>query len=498
MRVLVLALAIATASFSLGQSAFKMLYVPNNTSGTVAAMRVNPDGTLMLLATYPAGPNPYDCVLTRDGRKLVVVNASNLTSEPVYAFDVQNSGTLVQSGPTLFVGDGTLSVAMGRDRFPILTEATQDDLLSLELLGGGGLAVVNAANAGAFPVKVVTNPAGDRAFVAGTSGNAYIYQYSISPSGVVSFLNSNATAVGTGQGLAAHPSLPIVYLSTGLGNLIFWYDYSGGSLSLVNSMASGGNSCVDMAVHPSGRWLYVCNVVSDTLTVQPIDANGNVGGTMASYSIGNDIRDVVADDRFVYVTDESSLGGLGPGVQVYRVEPSGFLTQIMLPVNTGGTRPSHMALWAPASEFGPTGYQVLEGTYFGGGVPELQSSDNQKLRVINDEFDSSATIDFTGTSSVLVAEYLQFTLEANATRPDLGITISYYSYQTNSFAVIAQRVSSLLDQTYVIDSPPMPGRFVNSSSGEVRARVRWIPFSDVDAADGWGEAVDKVRWRVAM
>lgn len=498
MRLFMLALAAATVSTSLAQSAFKMLYVPNNTSGTVAAMRVNPDGTLVLQGTYSAGPNPYDCVLTRDGRKLVVVNASSLTSEPVYAFDVQANGGLIQSGAPLIVGDGTLSVAMGRDRFPILTEATQDDLLSLELLGTGGLAVVNAANAGAFPVKVVTNTAGDRAFVAGTSGNAYIYQYTISPTGTVAFLNSNATAVGTGQGLATHPTLPIVYLSTGLGNLIFWYDYSGGSLAFVNSVANGGNSCVDMAVHPSGRWLYVCNVVSDTLTVHPIDANGNLGGSMASYSIGNDIRDVVADDRFVYVTDESSLGGLGPGVQVYRVEPSGFLTQIMFPVNTGGTRPSHMALWAPASEFGPNGYQVLEGTYFGGGVPELQLSDDQKLRVISDEFDSNTSIDFWGTSSVLAAEYLQFTLEANATRADLGITISYYNYQTNSFALIAQRTSSLLDQTYVIDSPPMPGRFVNTSSGEVRAKVRWIPFSDVDAADGWGEAVDKVRWRVAM
>lgn len=498
MKALISALSMAAVCTVFAQPATKMLYVPNNTSGTVAAMRVNPDGTLVLLATYPAGPNPYDCILTRDGRKLVVVNASNLTSEPVYAFDVLPSGALVQSGAPFYVGDGTLSVAMGRDRFPVLTEATQDDLLSLELLGGGGLSPVSSAAAGSFPVKVVTNSAGDRAFVAGTSGNAYINQYSISPTGFLTFLNSNTTGLGTGQGLAAHPTLPIVYLSTGLGNLIFWYDYSSGSLNQVGTMANGGNSCVDMAVHPSGRWLYVCNVVSDTLTVLPIDANGNLGGTIASYSIGNDIRDVVTDDRFVYVTDETSLGGIGPGVQVYRVEPSGFLTQIMLPVNTGGTRPSHMAIWAPVSEFGPNAYQVIDGTYFGGGLPELQFSDDQKLRVINDEFDSSASVEFRGTSSVLAAELLQFTLEANATRADLGIIISYYNYQTNAFSMIAQRTSSLLDQTYVIDSPPMPGRFVNSVNGEVRTLVRWVPFNDIDAADGWSEAIDRVRWRIAM
>lgn len=492
---LIVAALIAAANVP-AQSRFKTLYVPHNTTFSVGAMRVSPNGALSFLGTFPADPNPYDCAVTPDGRLLVIACASALTSEPVYTYRVNPDGTLtLANGPT-YIGDGTLSIAMGPNS-ALITEATQDDVVAMAPTNNGSFPI-NAAPAGPFPVEVAISRDGTLAFVSGTSGGPYLYSYRLNPNGSVTPLQSPAVTgpAGTGQGLATHPLRDVVYQSTGLGNVVVAYSYnSTGAVTAIGSASNGGNSCVEMAVHPSGKWLYVCNVVSDTLTVMPLDPNGVPSNADQSFVIGNDIRDVVCDDRFVYVTDESSLGGLGPGVQVFSVAANGALSPIGTPVFTGATRPSHMALWVPPpSTSNPVLFDVVQGTLFGGGIGSLSGSDDEKLYILNDETMPNAEVHFTLETPILEPVSIDLTLETSANRYDIGQFIDVFDRSTFTWANFDFRLASPIDTVIDFSISSSAGNYFGGVDPRPLAvRVRWIPTQDLEAADGWSETVDWVR-----
>ncbi|NUL82516.1 MAG: beta-propeller fold lactonase family protein [Armatimonadetes bacterium] len=344
MRTIIAMLAMMSVAFC-QPAGVKALYVTNNTTGTVTAFSVSPEGVLTTIGVYPAGNNPQDVGITANGRNLIVVNATAATIEEIYTFRINNDGSLTRNNTPSTIGDGPLSLNVTASGFLLVPSATNDNLTSFNIQNDA-TSVINTAAAGAFPTKVVST--GNFAYCTGTSGGPYIAKFNIAPNGALSVIGTPTTMPnGSAQGAVVHPNGRVLYVSSALGNYVRAHTIEpDGELTMINDANSGGNSCVELAIHPNGEWLYVCNVVSDTLTVMPINPDGSLQASTQSYLIGSDIRDVITDGQYVYVTDESTLGSSLVGVVVFRIEPNFTLTRLETYV-TGGGRPQHMALWNP-------------------------------------------------------------------------------------------------------------------------------------------------------
>ncbi len=341
-----------TPGLAIAQPTVKSLYVTNNVGspGNLAAFSVDPNGLLTSLGNYPAGFNPQGVALTPDGRYAVVINGTiSATTEEVFALPLNADGTAGPSAPPSLYPDGNLSLNITVDGWIIIPSALIDGITSSFVNTSGRVQEVDRAFAGTSPWCVASTPDG-RFVYAGGSGSSNLYSFAMNQA------TGDLTPIGSPQAsttlfaLVAHPTLPILYASTGLQNVIQKYDIQmDGTLVFDDGFPSGATSCVEFAIHPEATYLYICHVVSDALTVVPINPDGTLGASIQTIPIGSDIRDVVTDGSFVYVTDESSISGSPVGVIVYKIGPDGLLSQVAPAVMTNGGRPQYMALWTPPS-----------------------------------------------------------------------------------------------------------------------------------------------------
>lgn len=139
----------------------------------------------------------------------------------------------------------------------------------------------------------------------------------------------------------------------------------------------------------------------------------------------------------------------------------------------------------------PNSFTILEGTPFGGNVASLAASDNNRVFILNDESTPNALIEFVGSQAGLGGGNVSLKVETSSTRNDLSEFLRAYNYSTNTFSQVNFRVSSLTD---VITTVTLSSAFV-SGTNEAKARIQWIPQSDLEAGDGWSEAIDHVEWR---
>jgi 6-phosphogluconolactonase (cycloisomerase 2 family) len=80
--------------------------------------------------------------------------------------------------------------------------------------------------------------------------------------------------------LARHPSLPVVYGTSGIGQdgSIHAWQIVGGFAERLGEKASGGAEPCHLVVDPSGRLLIVTNYTSSTLAIQNLAAHGGFDG----------------------------------------------------------------------------------------------------------------------------------------------------------------------------------------------------------------------------
>lgn len=347
-------LAFAVVTPALGQPDQKTLFVTNNVGspGSVTSFRVQPDGTLTFVGVYSnVGVNPQDCGVTADGTRLIVLNATaSVTTEDIYTARINADSTITVNPVPNTVGDGPLALHITSNDYLLVPSAVTDVLTSYRI-NFNSLAQINTAFSGGFATKPIARPDNKYAYTIGSSSPDDVVHFSLLPTGHLTYIASTDISGGGGFGAAFHPSGDTLYVSTGLQNLILQYsvDNDTGAISQVAAHSSGGapnNSAVEIAMHPMGTYLYVCHVVSDTLSVLRVNPDRSLSTMGLTYTVGSDIRDCISDGEFVYVTDESTLSP-GVGVIVYRINGDGSLTQLGPPTPTGGTRPQFMALWAP-------------------------------------------------------------------------------------------------------------------------------------------------------
>lgn len=492
----------ALAAIAASQAQFKTLFVVNNVGGTVSSWRVNADGTLTLIGNYPAGTNPQDCGVTKDGRNLIVVNATQQTSEELYTFVINSDGSLTQINLPILVADGPLSLTVLPTGVAVVPSAAADTISTFRIQSDTTLPV-NTIAAGDFPVKVAPSLDGKLVFLCGGIGSYYVKSLGVQPDGTIYDLGTTQTITnGSTQGLALHPSGRYLFVSTALGQVVRSYSVSPtGALAFLNQASNGGNSCVELAIHPEGRLLFVCNVVSDTLTVLPVLEDGTLANSTQSYTIGNDIRDVITDGRYVFVTDESTLGGSPRGVRCYRLESFGTLTDLGI-FDSGQGRPQHMALWIPMSDVPPVQFQITRGILAGGGLDSLLASDEDKLIVRQgirlSPSDPPVQIVVEGIAPSADISRLTFECEAmtNAIPPSNVVqTIELYDFFFDRWTTVDSGPASGVDRLIEAHRTLVPSNFVQGGTNRVRARVSWRQSGIT--ANVWEVRIDKLAWRTS-
>lgn len=148
------------------------------------------------------------------------------------------------------------------------------------------------------------------------------------------------------------------------------------------------------------------------------------------------------------------------------------------------------------AEVDPTSIQVLAGSILSGGVPDLLTSDNQKVRFLNNGPDLLADVLIKTTSPIIGAAKLTYSFEGSVEVPGLVQQLYLYNYGAGRYDSIDGRIAPVADLTLTVEMTANASQYIKSN-GEMIARVKWSSINDADPAqDGWYHEIDRVHWTV--
>lgn len=147
----------------------------------------------------------------------------------------------------------------------------------------------------------------------------------------------------------------------------------------------------------------------------------------------------------------------------------------------------------------PTSLDVSPGILNAGGLPQLAASDNMDLNIFRDPVSINAVTQFvlTATSPTLAPTTFDFTLEGNViSRPNVVQRIELFNYVTGLYEILDERNANRTpspDLTVVVSPTGDLSRFVNQTTGEIQARVRYR--ADIARA-GFASNTDQTVWTI--
>ncbi len=145
--------------------------------------------------------------------------------------------------------------------------------------------------------------------------------------------------------------------------------------------------------------------------------------------------------------------------------------------------------------YSPVTMNVLGGLLFGGTVADLASSDNLSVIILNDEFDANGDIELTYAATPGPVLELYIAVETGASRTDLTQIVRLYDQVAGTWVNVDAWASTISDSRIIVNVTNNPSRFV-SASGQIKARLLWVPTADTSAVDGWTERVDRIVVRI--
>lgn len=148
-----------------------------------------------------------------------------------------------------------------------------------------------------------------------------------------------------------------------------------------------------------------------------------------------------------------------------------------------------------------TDLAVAAGIPFGGTVAETAEPDDNYFFLLNDENEPNGTLEFTFTEQedmipTVAWRGLGINLETGATREDLSLFLDYYNFNTNAYTNIHLASSTLSDNVFASTLANNFTQYISEAGGtlKLKARIRWIPQTDLEVSDGWAERVDRLTW----
>jgi 6-phosphogluconolactonase len=291
------------------------------------------------MAWRSPGNHVYAVNETGDGRvQAFTVNAADGSLEPIN--DASSGG----AGPAHVLVDPA-------GKWVFAANYDEGTAAVLPIQSGGGLgAAVDTQSFGAetMPHEVVLDPANRFAFVA-LKGDSSVAQFSVDQaSGKLSANDPPRFYVPQGTGprhIAFRPDAKSAYVITEQGSTMIacTYDAAKGTLKEMQTLstrasgASGFNITAEVAVHPSGQWLYGSNRSDGNIVQYALDAQGKMSLVGHTSSGGETPRHFSFDPtgQFMLVANEDS-----DNVLVFRIGGDGKLTPVGEPVSVSGVSPA--------------------------------------------------------------------------------------------------------------------------------------------------------------
>lgn len=231
----------------------------------------------------------------------------------------------------------------------------------------GGLATVPGSPFGnvSAPSAMVVSSDGFFAYAANSQANN-VTAFRVGTNGALLLTTSTPTTlnpalVGTApRALAISRDSRFLYVAnSGSDSVTVFGIGTGGVLTRVpqatgnpNPVPAGGSSPIALAISPTGRFLYVANSASDTVTAFQVETSGLLTQVLAAGPGTNPVPvsgtkptalAMSSNGQFLYLTN-----GASNTVTAFRVETSGLLTLIpptgSNPVSTSGDTPNGIAV----------------------------------------------------------------------------------------------------------------------------------------------------------
>ncbi len=241
-------------------------------------LNLHPNGKLLYATTMDGEIEVVAFAIEADGKLRKLNSQPAAGTSPCYVF-VENSARNV------LMVNYTVGGARGNIRvYPIDSAGLLGP--HSEMIEHDGSSVNTERQGESHPHMIVTTP-DNRFAIVPDLGTDKVYLYALAAErGKLSLAQTLELPAGAGpRHVAFHPSLPLMYVINELDSTLatFAYDEEDNwtRLSIVSTLPAGHvqpaerpNSCADVHVHPSGRFLYGSNRGHDSIVIYALDAAG--------------------------------------------------------------------------------------------------------------------------------------------------------------------------------------------------------------------------------
>ncbi|MCS6885991.1 MAG: beta-propeller fold lactonase family protein [Acidobacteriota bacterium] len=324
------------------------LYVNNNDfENSVSGFEVLPNGTLRRLpgSPFPTGglagrtPNLNSIAVSKKGRMLFVTNNMDNTLSGFY---IQSDGSLRRFAVVSTGGMSPTGVVSNKRGTRVLVANTGSDNIAVFEVANGQIRPVAGSPFAASngPVGLVLNKPGTVLFCSNqfTSG---VSSFSVDSSGRVKLIGTFPTLGLQQQGLALQRKGALLYVTGMASNTVsvLSVDLNTGQMKLVEGAPfyTDGDKPLDVAVEPGGRFVYVSNSNSGTITAYETVQGGGLrklqGSPFLATGVGPAGMVFDSSGSLLFVVN----GGFGGSkdVSVYKRDSSGRLQPVGSPISTG-------------------------------------------------------------------------------------------------------------------------------------------------------------------
>lgn len=510
---LVLLTTIFLAGFNqstFAQSELPAAFVTNYGSDSITSFTLNADGSLNFVEQIAAGDAPQCISISADGKFLAVGHGTaSSTVEELMIFQVNADATMTLRLTTLtpdspldcqWVSDTKLAVC--KTNLSVTNEVIMyewDDL-------NNSLTQIDTESTGSFNTALAFSPERNLLFANNSLGTDSIFSFSVDDSGMLTQNDNQLTNSIYPLGIGTSPDGNFVYAGGGIsgtGNEILAFEVdASGALSPILGIQSPGDSPKVVAVSGDGNVLLAGH--GSDATVQSFvrdPKTGLLSQSGFSFDVGTqgNLGDLVVMGDIMLVTDESSFDNEVQGLYSFRINSDGSLTQLGPIVDTQGSRPEYIAAW-PGFEpdvIVADSFEVTRGNQSGGGLIELQSSDDEDLSVLRANADVFAIteIEVKAVSPSSTPTIFDITLESSVfARTDVTQTIALYNYDTAEFEELDLRPASrFLDATAMVTPTGDFSRFVENGTNCIRAQ---LTYESINPRQRFASNIDLFSWTI--
>jgi 6-phosphogluconolactonase len=283
-------------------------------AGAVTAFEIDPkNGQLRLLNQQPSGgTGPCHLAVDKTGKCLLVANYG---SGSIVAFPVGADGKLAEAATTIQHEGSSVNAQRQAgphahfitpdpaNRFALVCDLGLDKILVYRLDPAKAFLVANdppacAIKAGLGPRHLVFHPNGNWVYDINEMGSCITVLGYNSRRGAlnelqtISTLPENSSVKNTCAEVQVHPSGKFVYGSNRGDDSIavFAIDSKSGKLTRVENQSTRGKTPRHFAIDPTGKWLVAENQASDNVVVFSIDAaSGRLKPTGQEIEVGSPV-----------------------------------------------------------------------------------------------------------------------------------------------------------------------------------------------------------------